>query len=175
MRFIAVTGALGAGKTSSMERFAAMMRTRGLSLGGVLQVSQRLPSGRRAYLARSLITRDSALVAMVGGPGMSPIFFPEGFAWAADRILAPAEVCVIDELGWMEADGRGHWPAVQQLLRQERSGMLLVAVRQDLLERFSRILVFEDVWRVYRGKKPPLERWVEHVVASLGTEGREQG
>ena len=163
MRLFAVTGLPGSGKTSSLEAFAAGMARRNVSVGGVVQTRRTLPSGRRAYFAQAPGQRDSALVAVVDTEGKKPTFFQEGFAWAAQRILAPSEVCLIDELGWVEAEGRGHWPALQRLLRKGAARVVLVSVRQDVFDVFMGRLAFQEVWRVYRGKTAPIERWVEVV------------
>ena len=167
MRILAVTGAPGAGKTSSLGDFAVEMARRNVSVGGVIQRCRPLSSGGRAYFAERPGRRDFALVAVVEGEGRKPTFFQEGFAWAARRILAPSDVCLIDEMGWLEAEGRGHWPALRRLLRNGSTRVILVSVRQELLELFMERLAFQDVWRVYRGKTAPVERWAEVVLGLL--------
>ncbi len=170
MKLVAVTGRPEAGKTTGLDALVRQVGAAGYSVGGVLQDRQVLPSGRRAYHVRCVQTMDRALVAVVGVPGGSVHFHKEGFVWAAERIVRPVQLCVVDELGWLEAEGQGHWPAVMQVLARDSTLVLVVSVRSDLLEHFSARLPFEDVWRVEPGHPAAIDLWRDRVVEFIENE-----
>jgi len=98
---------------------------------------QDIPSGERQPFA----TRRRPFGAperQVRGrpPGREDLSFhfdSAGFAWAATRIHRRAEVLLVDELGWLEAGGEGHLPAVVTALRETLHRAAVFAIRQDVL------------------------------------------
>jgi nucleoside-triphosphatase len=137
---VAVTGARGSGKTTALLHLAGALRAAGLRVGGVVQpvvyeVGERVgydvldvASGERRPLARR------PAPASLDGCGFA--FAPDAWSWAAARIRGARRECdvvVADELGSLEAAGRGHLPALEDLLGAERATLWLLGARQDVV------------------------------------------
>jgi nucleoside-triphosphatase THEP1 len=133
----AIVGPVGAGKTTAICTVRDLLRAAGTSLGGVIQPALnpgRRPSGywledaetgeRHGFVTREALT-------------LKPLFEPAGWAWAAARIVAARvsrDVLVVDELGLLESRGRGHMPALVQLVPSDRTRLWVLTVR-DTVER----------------------------------------
>ncbi|KAL9642560.1 hypothetical protein ABK040_011126 [Willaertia magna] len=51
------------------------------------------------------------------------------------------KIIIVDELGWMELDGKGHWPTVSKLFKKSKEGdVWIFAVRNTLTEEYESIL-----------------------------------
>ena len=135
-----VTGASGSGKTRYLEQVARRAREGGQRVGGVLQPRRAETHGRDSYSVRTLPGEDECL--LVSFPHGSPVFRPEGFAFAGRELAASisAQLVVMDELGNQEARGEGHWPALRARLVAAPPAVLLVSVaRQHLGELVPRL------------------------------------
>lgn len=69
---------------------------------------------------------------------IGPFFFlPETLDLAKKIIYrgAKAHLCVVDEVGPLELDGKGVWPAIAEVFRMSRGDFLLV-VRDSVLKSF---------------------------------------
>ena len=71
-------------------------------------------------------------------------FLAGAFEQAKQAITKPAQYCFIDELGLIEAEGKGLWPALEAVIRLQTAKNLVVAVRPDLpglfMERINGLL-----------------------------------
>jgi len=135
------------GKTTTLLRLARRLSERGVTVTGVAQPArcghglvtgyelQDIPEGTRHPLA----TRERPRGALARpAPGQVPPretlafrFDDAGMAWAAERVLRPADLLLVDELGWLEARGEGHLPAVQTALSLGRHRAVVLAIRQE--------------------------------------------
>ena len=141
---VAVIGEPDSGKTRTLSRLIQLLRAEGLVPGGVQQPKlltdgravgydlQDVAGGERRPFARRCEDCQDPRV------GFS--FSTEGWIWAAAVLKASAQdadFVEVDELGWLEADGDGHGPALNQLPKG-RALFILAAVRAvcaDALQR----------------------------------------
>ena len=134
-----LTGPVHSGKTSLLVRAVPAWRARGLACGGFLSPAATDEAGdgydlfeigpdrRRPYLR----TRGAPAAERVG----PFVFAPEALerARAILRAAEPDGLLVIDEVGPLELEGGGLWPALGGLLGV-RPGPLLLVVREGLLD-----------------------------------------
>jgi nucleoside-triphosphatase THEP1 len=151
-RVVVATGAPGAGKTTAVAEAVERLQESGLRVSGFLQPGRfrdgdkigfgvrDLASGEEAELAR-LVTRDE------GDLGTKYRFENEGFelARAALGRVRAGDLVVIDELGPLELQGKGHMPAVRRILRGSAPACLLVVVRRHLVPALLTTLGMDDV------------------------------
>jgi nucleoside-triphosphatase THEP1 len=126
------------GKTSLMQALAARLREADVPLAGVLQPPLDGPGS--GYVVESVQTGERRLLAcrLTGGPGYD--FSSSGFEWAAKEILRPSRVLLIDEVGLLEAEGLGHFPALEEALLRPGLRAALLAVREESLPAIGRLL-----------------------------------
>jgi nucleoside-triphosphatase THEP1 len=137
------------GKTSALLDLAHRLTEVGVTCTGVAQPArceggqvvgyelQDIPGGERRPFATR---RRSFFPPPRYARGEAPVreemafrFDAAGFAWAATRIHRPADVLLVDELGWLEAGGDGHLPAVETALRHALHRAAVFTIRQDAL------------------------------------------
>lgn len=152
-----VSGRRDSGKSAYLRTFAQMTGAVGFlsekvfGPGGLLGFDMvSLPSGDRRPLAR--LNADSFRLLISGGngesragePGTAPgprlfrfrrfVFDRESFLWARGRALeilaGPDRPLVLDEIGPLEAEGRGLYPVLADFLRSRRE--LTVSCRPGL-------------------------------------------
>jgi nucleoside-triphosphatase THEP1 len=113
------------------------LRDRGLRVGGITQPAL-LEGGKRVgYLLRDERTGEERSFAhrreaSEGELGYS--FDPEGWSWAAQRILearSAVDVLAVDELGRLESRGEGHIAAILHAGASGEPRVLLLSVRAD--------------------------------------------
>ncbi len=144
VRRVALVGGRESGKTSAMMALVATLTDQGFRVGGVLQPARHEGGERIGYDlfdpfdgARFPFARRRAVVRP---DELSFTFDDEGWAWAAGRIRrarGAADLLVVDEIGKLEARGRGHLPALQTPLDDERCGVWVLSVRDLALRPLS--------------------------------------
>jgi nucleoside-triphosphatase THEP1 len=165
-----VVSAPGEGKTTALERTALRLRAGGLTVGGVVQRAIDEGGGRHGYELVDVATgvhRPFARRRALPGPGgLGFDFEPDGWAWAAARIRQArghADVLLVDELGRLEAEGRGHLPALLEHPGRERSQAWVLAVRDlavgPLIERLGE----PDATLSAPAGDGELARWVRRI------------
>jgi len=137
-----LTGPVGGGKTTFLKAAVGLLRGRGLLLDGYLcerimddgqiigyDLADLCSGGRRPFLR------------MPGPPGGQKtgryVLDPDGLA-AAETIIGrsrPGALLIIDELGPLELEGKGVWPAAAPVFADSRRSCLAV-VRETLLAGF---------------------------------------
>ncbi len=136
---VVLSGPVHAGKTTLLERATALWTARGLICAGFLSPAVtdeageggydlvELPTGRR----RPYLRRRGPEGAERVGPY---VFVPETLerARAIIRAAGAAEPLVVDEVGPLELEGGGLWPALRPALEPAGRGLLLV-VRETLV------------------------------------------
>ena len=133
---VAVVGEPDSGKTRTLGRVVERLRAEGFSAGGVQQPKlmsegraqgydlQDVASGERRSFARRCEDGDD--------PRVGFRFDEAGWAWAAEKIrlaVTDADFLVVDEMGWLEADGDGHGPALGSLPAKGQARFVLASVR----------------------------------------------
>jgi nucleoside-triphosphatase THEP1 len=145
------------GKTTAILQLARSLAGAGVTCTGVAQPAclqdgrvvgyalQDIPGGEQQPFATRRPAGPPPRSASHLPPGRPPDHgFPEpaalafrfddtGLSWAAARIQRRADVLLVDELGWLEAAGKGHLPAVQAAQRHGLHQAAVLAVRQDAL------------------------------------------
>ncbi len=136
----AVTGRPGAGKTVFLMRLLHILKERGVRVGGVLQ--PRVPSAgeRDDYHLRDVAS--GVEIHFLHFDQREKLFHPEGFAFA-HRVFAEihdAQVLFADELGHLESQQKGHWPALQIALAQNPRALLACSLAKRRLDTFRMLL-----------------------------------
>jgi nucleoside-triphosphatase THEP1 len=141
-RCLALLAEPRAGKTETLRALATRLRAAGLAFTGIAQPAV-VAGGRVAgYDLEDLVTGERHPFATRGPAGAVPgfVFDPEGWRWAAERILRPAPVLLVDELGLLEAEGRGHAPAVVRARAAPGLRGAVLAVRRECLPALAKLL-----------------------------------
>jgi len=144
-RWALVSGPKGAGRARVLERIVALLRERGLRVGGFLQ--SRSDDGiRLTRLARdggATLAREGKTPRAGEEEYCSFAFDPRGFELArrwVDEDSPGCDCLVLHEVGSLEAAGRGHHDAVAAALAQPEATVIL-SVRAEVLaqvvERFG--------------------------------------
>jgi nucleoside-triphosphatase THEP1 len=121
------------GKTTTLLALADALREAGIPFTGVVQPAD-VPEGRpMAYALEDVVTGERHPLARRDPASGAFQFDDQGWAWAVARIVRPAPVLLVDELGLREADGRGHLPAVAQALGAATLRAAVLAVRRECL------------------------------------------
>ena len=138
-----LTGPVGGGKTTLLKAAIPAFRARGIRVGGYL--SERVMEGS-TVLGYDLLDirtgRRHPFLRVAGRPGEETVgpfaLDPAGLAAAIDMIGSenPSDVFILDELGRLELEGRGVWPAARHLLETEKRDIVIV-IRAALLEAYQ--------------------------------------
>ncbi len=136
-----LTGPVHSGKTTLVAAAAARWETAGLDVGGFLSVARSKDAGEPGYDLVDL--RDGTVVPFLtrkgepDWPSVGPWHFIPAVLEKANSILRrdrDADILVVDEIGPLELDGEGLWPA---FLEARSSGArCLCVVRDSILEEF---------------------------------------
>ncbi len=137
---VIITGPIGAGKTHTAKVLAHKIKSLGVSVGGVIQ--PRHEDGE-SYLLEDVATGRRWRFASFdphrpeGKTGYR--FFEQGWTIAASRLQWAAlhmSVVMLDEVGLLEADGKGHWSAFRHGFDNGSARLWVLVVRKDRLESF---------------------------------------
>lgn len=121
----------------------ALIRGRGLSVGGLLQRNaERLPSGRHAMWVDDIVTGQTIRLDQSRGPGaracvLDPDALAQAACWVRDTIDTGVDLIVINRFGHAEAEGEGLRSEIAAALLS--GAAVLIAVRPgrlDALEHF---------------------------------------
>lgn len=96
-------------------------------------------------------------------------FFVSSGIEKAEKIIlrsGEAQICVVDEVGPLELEGRGFWPALERVLLPPSTNFLIV-VRETILEKFMDILGKTDA-RVFVMKEGNIySRLIQEVIRTV--------
>lgn len=129
-QFIIVTGAIQSGKTTALQQWLLNKDARGI-------LSPVVDGLRKLYAIREEIyipfqAPDSSPESISVGRFH---FYTKAFDQATEILLKETKSvwCIIDEVGPLELQGKGFFPALEKLLKNPSINLLLV-VRNSLLE-----------------------------------------
>jgi nucleoside-triphosphatase THEP1 len=137
---LALTGPVHGGKTTFLERSWPRWAAAGLACAGFLSPAVTDERGETGYdllelpgLLRSpYLRRGGGARAVRTGP----YAFVAGALERARRILrapGPADLLIVDEVGPLELEGGGLWPALRDAVRRPQGAVLLV-VRESVAD-----------------------------------------
>ncbi|UCF10861.1 MAG: DUF2478 domain-containing protein [Candidatus Bipolaricaulota bacterium] len=145
-----VSGGIGSGKTTTVARLVAALRSRSIPVHGVLAPRVLEEDGRTTgYDLEDVATgrRRSFLRSSPPGEAVGRFFADDtALREAGDAVsgTGPGSVAVIDEVGRAEIEDRGHAAAVRTACR---SGALVVlAVRTEFVDRVAARFELGDWW-----------------------------
>ena len=145
---ILLVGGIGSGKTAAGLRLLSLLRSYGIGVGGIL--APRILKGEET-IGYSLI--DLSINATHPFAGLEPSDVQIGKFYLSQAGLDLAErtiinalndhpVVFVDEVGRLEVQGKGHAPAIRQLLQSSSVPVLLV--RDTLVEQAVRVFEIAD-------------------------------
>lgn len=180
-RFFGICAEPRIGKTTAIRKLAVMVKKRGLEYTGIAQPAIVEVRGKReivwGYRLLDLVTGESrpfARKTKEEEAGMGFRLEKEGFDWAAERIKRPAPLLLVDELGWEEARGKGHLPAIEDALASGAVSAVVLTFRPQLGDTFVERLDAlcggaPRIWRLRRKKEEkPEAKWLEDLFSELG-------
>jgi nucleoside-triphosphatase THEP1 len=137
---VVLVGSPDSGKTARLTGLVQQLRAAGLRVGGICQPKRMQPGSRPDYDLEDLSDgrrRAFAHWRGLAGPDRPGYAFSEaGWRWAAERLGRAAgrdQVVMVDEVGLLEAQRQGHWPAIEAGLRDGRADVWVLAVREKCL------------------------------------------
>ncbi len=142
---IIIHGAIGEGKTRFGERLVIALRESNIKVGGI--ISPRILSGNDTigYRVRDIDTGGERLLATMNPPGVRVGKFYllqnalDFVRKAIESAAVAAQVVLLDEVGRLELDDKGHATALRALLRSETIPVLFVRSKfvQRVIQKFS--------------------------------------
>src|SRR5712691_3893753 len=136
MTIIALTGALGVGKTTAVIRVAGELKERGVKVGGIVSRELRINNMRVGFEFIDLTSNDRSVLASItgNGPKVGKYFVNiAGCRFAAERLtnaVRNSDVIICDEIGPMELKSKEFIDSVKNLLEVDKK--VIVDVHQKL-------------------------------------------
>ena len=171
-----LTGGVGAGKTRSLGGILSALQSLGVPAAGFVSERVFMDGAPAGY---DLIDvgggRRLPFLRRAGGPEGDRVgpwrIDPAGLAAAAEMIAGayPSAILVVDELGPLELEGRGHWPALAAVLDQPGRRFLFV-IRDSCLTDFTRMFAGRPVKIIPVGDTMDFEA-IAREIAFDGREG----
>ncbi len=138
-----LAGPVHGGKTTLLERATACWAARGFRCAGFFSPAVRDGAGDKGYDLVELATRRRRPYLRRSGPDgaerVGPyVFVPETLARAREiiRDAGASQALVVDEVGPLELEGGGLWPALREALGRDGAKILLV-VREELVKEMT--------------------------------------
>lgn len=155
-RIKVLTGTINCGKTTCAAAMVSEKRSQGRIVGGVLSKAFMDNGTKRGFYFEDISSGERILLCAEegyggeelkksGGPDTGRFFFnPDAFLFAEKTLLAArnADIIIIDELGRLEAAGKGLYPVTTQLIDQF-AGELVLIIRRELVEDILEVLQVE--------------------------------
>ena len=161
---ILLVGGIGAGKTATGLRLLSLLRSYGIQVGGIL--APRILKGEER-IGYSIIDLSNNATHPFAGLDPSDVqigkFYlsQEGLDVAERTILNALNerpVVFVDEVGRLEVQGKGHAPAIRQLLQSSSVPVLLV--RDTLVEQALRVFEIADPFIFHASEMRDVEELV---------------
>ena len=168
-----LSGPVHSGKTTLLKRAVREFKDQGVKIDGFL--SEAVFSGKKRIgydLLDLREDRSNPLLRIAGEEEWQRIgsyFFISSGIEKAEKIIlrsGEAQICVVDEVGPLELEGRGFWPALERVLLPPSTNFLIV-VRETILENFMDILGKTDA-RVFAMKEGNIySRLIQEVIRTV--------
>lgn len=141
-----LTGPVHAGKTTLLQNVTTQLKRKNISVGGFLSLYTEEKDQFIGYDLFDLHQETrTPFIRKVGEKFWQRIgsffFIPESLdrAQSIIRRSTSADICVVDEVGPLELEGKGLWPALEEVMFLSSSHCVLV-VRETILELWLRTL-----------------------------------
>ena len=141
-----LTGPVHSGKTTLLQRLADQLKKQNIKVAGFLSLYTEEKDQFIGYDLFDLIQGTRTPFIRKEGQKawqrIGPYFFiPESLDHAQNIILrsTKADICVIDEVGPLELEGKGVWPTLKKVIPLLRPEYILV-VRETILDKWLRKL-----------------------------------
>ncbi|CCZ22442.1 nucleoside-triphosphatase THEP1 [Acetobacter sp. CAG:977] len=137
---IAVCGEKRSGKTTKALNLVQQIKEAGLKIGGILQPSFGDPVNPNGYDVMDAETGERKILAIKSNRAQNGCKFDfnqSAWEWANERILDArknADILVVDEIGKMEACGKGHLPALTAPLKNESALAWILCMRKEVAD-----------------------------------------
>jgi len=168
-----LSGPVHSGKTTLLKRAVREFKDQGVKIDGFL--SEAVFSGKKRIGYDLLDLREDRSIPLLRISGEeewqrigSYFFVPSGIEKAEKIILrsGEAQICVVDEVGPLELEGRGFWPALERVLLPP-STSFLISMRETILEGFLDVLGKTDA-RVFDMKERDiLSRLIQEIIRTV--------
>ena len=146
-----LTGPVHSGKTTFLNKVIYALKNQGVKIDGFLSKSVGKREETHGYDLFDLKEEKSIpYIRREGEKGWQKIgsflFIPQGLAEAEKIILRGKDsgILIVDEIGPLELEGKGVWPALKNVIFQPLTHYLFV-VRTNILEDFLRVLGKSEV------------------------------
>jgi len=139
----AVTGSIGAGKTSFLLTLAETAKKAGVHVGGFIQ--KRVDITGNLANAYDLVRLQTGETLRVATRSASRQFefnddvFQTAFKWIRND-LPTSQLILIDEIGLIESEGRGHAGTLSYLLEQNLPKTICISLREKKASEWIRKL-----------------------------------
>lgn len=145
---ILLCGKKRSGKTSKILKKIEELKANGVKTGGIIQPSFGSPADPDGYNAVDVETGETRLLARKKAFPQTRErfeFSEDTWAWTNKKILnarKTADVLIVDEIGRLEAAGKGHLPALTATVKNESALFWLLSTREDAADGVRRRLPF---------------------------------
>lgn len=137
-KVVVLVGARRSGKTTRVLSLADSLKRSGKEIGGIAQPSVEGRGTVLSYNVTDLSTGKTRLLASRSNlprPRHGYDLDPAALRWAFSLITRPCQVCLVDEIGWIEAEGGGHMPAVMEVIHRESARVMILSMRDEVLPK----------------------------------------
>ncbi len=155
-----LTGGVGSGKTSFLRGLVENLRKAGIYFNGFLSLRVMTRGETEGYdllviregRSQPFLRRTNSGEGQRVGPYL---MLPDGLAQANEiiRRSRAGDLLIVDEIGPLELEGRGLWPALKDALFDEQRRSLVV-IRENLLQEFRDVFARAQV-RVFEPENWP--------------------
>jgi len=170
-----LTGPVHSGKTTLLRKLTADLESQNISVDGFLSLAAKTGDESIGYDLYEIRKETSTpFIRKTGEEGWQRIgnyvFIPETLDMAQKIILSanPSDLRIIDEIGPLELEGRGIWPALAQALRLNSPDLLCV-IRNTICDLWIEKLKHRPI-KIFdmtdENLYPKMRQHVEEIVIS---------
>jgi len=174
---LVLTGPVHSGKTSLLEKLVKDLKGRGVRVDGFLSLS--VVKGGEILGYDLFDLRSEKVIPFIRKKGQlnwqrigAYFFIPEALERAQQKVLeiSKEDFLVIDEVGPLEIQGRGIWPALSSALKNPSLRCLLV-VRHSILRDVLDLIGPDRAEVVYINKNKILPALLRRIIDSAQNRG----
>jgi nucleoside-triphosphatase THEP1 len=139
---VIITSEINSGKTQTLEKISNALKAKNISVGGFLSIAEFEKGKKVSYHLKNIATDEEVPIATQRKFDTSItigkyFFYEHAFDKANDWLTDTRQlnVIIIDEVGPLEMRGGGFYELLTNLF-QDFKGVLIIAVRNEILEEF---------------------------------------